>query len=110
VICDIGDVVVLPFPFVDIAAEKRRPSLILSRRSFNQSSGHSICAVITTAGRTRWISDISISDLAAAGLPRPCVVRWKLFTLPNEIIIKRAGKLCEADRNIVSDAAQSILI
>ena len=82
-ICDLGDVVVVPFPFVDVAAEKRRPSLVLSRRTFNRSSGHSICAMITTAGRTRWPSDVTIDDLAAAGLPRACVVRWKLFTLPS---------------------------
>jgi mRNA interferase MazF len=108
VICDAGDVVVVPFPFVDSTAEKRRPSLILSLRQFNQSCGHSICAMITTAGRTRWTSDIVIGDLAEAGLPRPCVVRWKLFTLPNEIILKRAGRLSELDRNLIADAARAI--
>jgi hypothetical protein len=30
VICDVGDIVVLPFPFVDVAADKRRPSVVLS--------------------------------------------------------------------------------
>ena len=108
-ICDVGDVVVVPFPFVDVAAEKRRPSLILSQRLFNQSSGHSICAMITTAGRTRWTSDITISELAMAGLQRPCVVRWKLFTLPNDIILKRVGSLCESDRKSVANAARAIL-
>ena len=107
-ICDLGDVVVVPFPFVDVVAEKRRPSLILSRESFNQSSGHSVCAMITTAGRTRWPSDIVIDDFAAAGLRRSCVVRWKLFTLPNEIILKQAGKLGEPDRDNVIKAARTI--
>jgi len=109
VICDLGDVVVVPFPFVDIAAEKRRPSLILSRRDFNRSSGHSICAMITTANQTRWSSDITIGDLATAGLPRACVVRWKLFTLPNDIILRHAGKLGNADRVKIIDAARTIL-
>ena len=108
-ICDLGDVVVVAFPFVDLAAEKRRPSLILSRQPFNRSSGHSICAMITTASRTRWPSDIIIGDLAAAGLKRPCVVRWKLFTLPNEIILKLAGKLGKIDRGNVISAARAIL-
>jgi mRNA interferase MazF len=101
VICDHGDVVVLPFPFVDIAAEKRRPSLILSHVSFNRANGHSICAMITTARRTHWPSDIAIRDLRAAGLPLPCVVRWKVFTLPNEVTVRRAGTLAEADRKNV---------
>ena len=108
VICDVGDVVVVPFPFVDVVAEKHRPSLVLSRQAFNQSSGHSICAMITTASRLHWPSDIAIGDLATAGLQRPCVVRWKLFTLPNEIILRRAGKLGEPDRNNVISAARTI--
>ena len=108
-ICDMGDVVVVPFPFVDVATEKRRPSLILSQRQFNQSSGHSICAMITTASQARWTSDITIGDLTTAGLNRPCVVRWKLFTLPNEIIMKRAGKLGALDYNNVVNAARTIL-
>jgi len=109
VICDLGDVVVVPFPFVDTAADKRRPSLVLSRQSFNQTSGHSICAMITTAARMRWQSDIAIDDLKPAGLQRPCVVRWKLFTLPNEIILKKAGMLSESDRNKIIGASRNIL-
>jgi mRNA interferase MazF len=110
VICDLGDVVVVPFPFIDVAAEKRRPSLVLSRQPFNETNGHSIFAMITTAARTKWPSDIVIGDLAAAGLRQPCVIRWKLFTLPNEIIVRRAGKLGDHDRNNVAVAAQTIFL
>jgi mRNA interferase MazF len=109
VIYDLGDVVVVPFPFVDVAAEKRRPSLVLSHRSFNRSSGHSICAMITTASRTLWTSDIAIDDPKGAGLQRPCVVRWKLFALPNEVILKRAGRLGAPDLGNVINAARAIL-
>jgi mRNA-degrading endonuclease toxin of MazEF toxin-antitoxin module len=109
VICDFGDVVVLPFPFVDLAAEKRRPSLILTRARFNQEHGHSICAMITTATRSNWPSDIAIEDLKSAGLNRPCVVRWKLFTLPNDFILRRAGRLKPRDRDNVVSVARNIL-
>lgn len=108
-ICDFGDVVVVPFPFVDRAAEKRRPSLILSRAGFNDSHGHSICAMITTAARTRWPSDIAIENLKPAGLRHPCVVRWKLFTLPNEIILRRAGRLAPRDRESIVAAARTVI-
>jgi mRNA-degrading endonuclease toxin of MazEF toxin-antitoxin module len=109
VICDFGDVVVVPFPFVNIAAEKRRPSLILSRQTFNEDHGHSICAMITTAARSDWPSDVEIRDLASAGLPRSCVIRWKLFTLPNAIILRRAGMLGETDRTRAAAAVREIL-
>jgi mRNA-degrading endonuclease toxin of MazEF toxin-antitoxin module len=107
VICDFGDVIVVPFPFVDIPATKRRPSIILSDRTFNEANGHSICAMVTTAARTRWPSDVAISDLASAGLPRVCVVRWKLFTLPNHLIERKAGMLGRADRAAVISTAQA---
>jgi mRNA interferase MazF len=109
VICDVGDVVVVPFPFVDVAAEKRRPSLILSRAAFNAAHGHSICAMITTAAQTRWPSDVAIRDFSAAGLSRPCVIRWKVFTLPNDYILKRAGRLAARDRRAVATGVRDIL-
>ena len=109
-ICDAGDVVVVPFPFVDVAAEKRRPSLVLSRLAFNEAHGHCICAMITTAARSAWPSDIAIADRAAAGLSRSCVVLWKLFTLPNAIILRRTGALSEQDRDKVFAAARTILL
>ena len=108
-ICDFGDVVVVPFPFVDLAAEKRRPSVILSNTAFNESHGHSICAMITTAGRSKWPTDIIIEGLKSAGLNRPCVVRWKLFTLPNDFILRRAGSLKARDRDNVVSVARNIL-
>ncbi len=108
-ICDFGDVVVVPFPFVDLAAAKRRPSLILSQTGFNETHRHSICAMITTAMRSRWPSDLAIEDIKKAGLPRACVIRWKLFTLPNDIILKQAGKLATRDRDNVAAAANKIL-
>ncbi len=109
-ICDFGDVVVVPFPFVDIAAEKRRPSLVLSHASFNDTHGHSICAMITSAAQSKWPSDIAIEELKSAGLNRPCVVRWKLFTLPNILIIRRAGILARRDRDSVVSLARNILV
>ena len=108
-ICDFGDVVVVPFPFVDFAADKRRPSLVISHATFNEAHGHSICAMITTAVRSKWRSDVAIEDLKPAGLNRPCVVRWKLFTLPNDLILKRAGKLASQDRGKVISAVRTIL-
>jgi mRNA interferase MazF len=108
VICDFGDVVVVPFPF-DLAADKRRPSLVLSARAFNNTHGHSICAMITTAARSAWPSDVTIEDLNPAGLNRPCVVRWKLFTLPNDLILRRAGQLAVHDCDKVVAISRGIL-
>ena len=108
-ICEFGDVVIVPFPFVDVAAEKRRPALVVSRATFNGPQGHSILAMITTAAGTKWPSDIAIRDYETAGLDRACVIRWKLFTLPNEFILRRAGCLTSGDRNNVTAFARAAM-
>ena len=108
-ICSLGDVIVVPFPFVDSSAAKRRPSVVLSAKAFNESNSHSICAMITTASRTNWPNDISITDLDTAGLQRSCVVRFKLFTLPNAIILKRIGALGDEDRSKIVAATHAIM-
>ena len=96
-ICDRWDVVVVPFPFSDKAAEKRRPALVLSSTTFN-GAGHTILAMITTRGHHPWPGDCKLEDLAEAGLPLPCIVRLKLFTLDNRIILRRLGRLTDIDR------------
>jgi mRNA interferase MazF len=96
VICDRWDVVVVPFPFVDKAGNKRRPALGLSQRTFNES-GHTILAMITSKMHTSWPGDCTISDMGAVGLRVPCIVRLKLFTLDNRLIVRRVGRLREAD-------------
>jgi mRNA interferase MazF len=109
VICDFGDVVVVPFPFVDVDVVKRRPALVLSNAAFNDVHGQSICAMITTGARSAWPSDVAIANLAAAGLAHASLVRWKLFTLPNELLLRRAGRLDQLDREAVHKAGSSIL-
>ena len=92
------DVVVVPFPFTDRNAAKRRPALVLSSRSFNQASQHSVLAMITSAEQSGWLGDHVIADLETAGLPTECVVRLKLFTLDHRLVIRKAGGLGLADQ------------
>ena len=97
-ICEPGDTVVVPFPFVDSSASKRRPAVIVSARNFNVQNGHSILAMITTAAHSFWPSDYRLDDLAAAGLSHSSVVRMKVFTLPNGLLIRRLGTLSQGDK------------
>ena len=92
------DVVVVPFPFTDRSATKRRPALILSSFVFNQKAEHSVMAMITSAGQSSWPGDHLIKDLDAAGLPAECVIRLKLFTLDHRLVIRKAGTLGAADQ------------
>lgn len=96
-ICEFADTVVVPFPFTDLPISKRRPAVVLSSRAFNDASSQSILGMITTATRSLWTGDIPISDLVAAGIQHPSVIRFKLFTLPNTLIARHLGHLGPAD-------------
>jgi len=69
---------------------------------------HSVLAMITSAKNSNWLLDVPISDLHEAGLTSLSIVRMKLFTLDNRLIIRQAGKLSNADRQSVNDALKQL--
>jgi mRNA interferase MazF len=83
-----GDIVVIPFPFVDKEISKPRPALVLS-----STKNTSVLSMITTAVGGLWEDDTEILDLKSAGLPSVSYVRMKIFTLDTEIIKKKGGTL-----------------
>ena len=103
------DVVVVPFPFTDSSATKRRPALVLSSNAFNQKALHSVLAMITSAGQSSWPGDCAIEDLDAAGLPTECVIRLKLFTLDHRLVVRKAGNLALSDQKKLRSIWQDML-
>ena len=96
-VCDPWDLVVVPFPFSERAGDKRRPAVVISKPVFNRA-GHSVLAMITSATHLSWPGDVRIADYHTAGLNGPCIIRLKLFTLDNRLLLKRIGRLTPADR------------
>jgi mRNA interferase MazF len=95
-----GDVVVVPFPFTERLASKRRPALVCSSAAYNSATRHVVLAMITTATQIAWPGDVAIRDLKATGLPAPSTVRWKLFTLDASLILRSTGSLSAKDRAV----------
>jgi len=104
------DVVVVPFPFTDKTTTKRRPALVLSQaNSFNKRIAHSVLAMITSASNSDWPLDIEIEDIDVAGLPYASIVRMKLFTLDDQLVIRKAGSLSTKDQIAVTKALYDLL-
>ena len=106
---DAFDVLVVPFPFTDRAAEKRRPAVVLTLKAANEQTGHSVCAMITSAENAPWPHDVPLTDLASAGLSFPSVVRLKWFTIDNRMILRRAGALAPRDRRSLGRVMRGVL-
>ena len=103
------DILLVPFPFTDKVERKRRPTVVLSTRDYNET-GFVIVAMITTARRLDWPSDTPITDLAQAGLPRASVVRLSLSTLDTFLVQGKLGCLAGVDREHVLAAMQATLV
>jgi len=103
------EVVVVPFPFTDSAATKRRPALVLSSEGFNSRAAHLVLAMITSQENRGWPLDTEIQDLRAAGLSHPSLVRMKVFTLDERWVLRKAGALAGTDRTAVQKALGLLL-
>jgi mRNA interferase MazF len=104
------DVLITPFPFVDSAQSKPRPVVVLSSKEFNDSNGHIICAMITTSKKIAWKDDYIILNLTTPNLPKPSIIRWKIFTLPVEIIKRKIGEIGIEDKANLTSHIAKILI
>ena len=103
------DVVIVPFPFTDRAATKKRPALIISdATAFNKFTQKSVMAMITTASHSPWALDVPLKDLKSAGLKAKSIIRMKLFTLDDALVIKKIGKLAIRDRHSVQKSLQQL--
>jgi mRNA interferase MazF len=98
-------VVIVPFPFTDSAAARRRPAVVVSAlEELDRGVGHSVLAMVTSAANPSWPLDVPIEELDAAGLPQPSVVRMKLFTLDDRFVLRVAGRLALNDCESVERA------
>lgn len=103
------DLVRVPFPFTDGQASKRRPALVLSTVGFQNDSAHLHLAMVTSAANSHWSSDWPLQDIKTAGLPIPCVVRFKLFTLDQRLVFGTLGSLSMVDQRGVQDRLVQVL-
>ncbi|MGL5362146.1 MAG: type II toxin-antitoxin system PemK/MazF family toxin [Bosea sp. (in: a-proteobacteria)] len=104
------DVAVALFPFTESAQRKPRPVVILSDSGFNEAHGHVIAAMITTGARSQWPTDHTIAEMEPTGLSHASVVRWKVFTLPRDIISRRIGAFGAQDRGVCAAKMAGILL
>jgi mRNA interferase MazF len=107
-ICDHWDVALVPFPFMEIPVSKKRPALVISSKDFNSKNQHSVFAMITTAKASSWPSDYLLLAPEKTGLRVNCYVRWKTFTLPNQMIVGRMGRLSDLDEEQLKIQAKAI--
>lgn len=86
-----GDVVVVPFPFSDLAQAKRRPALVLAEL---EGDDRILCQITSRGIRDRYAVELDDNDFEAGGLRRESNIRPnRIFTANVRIILYRVGHL-----------------
>lgn len=93
-----GEILVLPFPYNDRLAEKRRPAVVVSKPALERTHGLVWVAMITSGRGGQRKDDVPISNLVRAGLPVASLVRpTKVATIDPSRVIRPSGALARAD-------------
>ncbi|MBM4244675.1 MAG: type II toxin-antitoxin system PemK/MazF family toxin [Deltaproteobacteria bacterium] len=94
-----GDVVLVRFPFTDVATTKKRPALVLARATRSPRNRVVTLAMITSQVEALKLDgDLLLSDWGAAGLLHPSLLRLaKLATVDEDLVEKAIGRLSAVD-------------
>ncbi len=105
-----GDVVLVPFPFTDQTTSKRRPATVVSSSAYQRQRSDLIIMAITSQAKGRLgVGESTISDWQGAGLLKPSVAKPVLATVERKLVIKRLGRLKQADLTSLQAALRAML-
>ncbi len=105
-----GDVVLVPFPFVDLSSTKKRPVLILKVLKPVSFPALMIVAMISSQIKGESIpGDRLITDWEKAHLLHPSKIRLaKLVSIEHKMILKKIGRLSSKDKQSVKGEWQRL--
>jgi len=103
------DIITVPFPFTDKSSTKKRPALVISSPKYQTNFKHCILCMITTAKHSEWVDDIFIHDLKSAGLSAPSKIRFKIFSLDEQLILSKISFLNESDISVLNSKLKEYL-
>jgi mRNA interferase MazF len=107
---EFGDIVLVPFPFTDQSATKKRPAVVISSNAYNSERPDLIIMAVTSQFKpSTTIGEVIIQDWQAAGLLKPSVIKPVITTIEKPLIIKTLGRLKDNDRIALQENLKIIL-
>jgi mRNA interferase MazF len=86
-----GDVVVVPFPFSDLSASKKRPALVVAALTGDDVI---LCQITSKTISDNYAVPLANAHFKTGGLHQDSNIRPnRLFTVDSNIILYRAGEL-----------------
>jgi len=108
-----GDIVLVPFPFTDLSAQKKRPAVVISPNWFNNNYEDVILSAMTslipenTIEEEKIIVHISFNDISMGSIPEISIIKLtKIFTCSKDLIIKNVATICNVK---ISEALNKLI-
>ena len=102
---EFGDVVLVPFPFTNQAASKKRPAVVVSNRVYNVARLDVVVMAITS----QFLGEVWLGQWQTAGLLKPSAVKPVFATLEQALVIRQLGTLAAADQAALRKAIAETL-
>ncbi|MDI6763366.1 MAG: type II toxin-antitoxin system PemK/MazF family toxin [Thermodesulfobacteriota bacterium] len=104
-----GDVVLVPFPFSDQTTTKKRPAVIISSDTYNDTSQDIVIMAITgqTRGHTG-IGECLIENWQSAGLLKSSAVKSAISTIEKRLVLKTLGSLSPKNLSSLEKALKEL--
>ncbi|NLV15961.1 MAG: type II toxin-antitoxin system PemK/MazF family toxin [Syntrophomonadaceae bacterium] len=92
-----GEIVLIPIPFSNLQSVKKRPVLVISNDNYNEVTRDIVVVAITSnLSEKKYAIDINNDNLVEGQLKvKSCIRCDKIYTLSQDIIVKRFGKVSE---------------
>jgi mRNA interferase MazF len=105
-----GDVVLVPFPFTDLTASKRRPAVVVSSDAYNSARPDVIVMAVTSqlSSYSR-LGEVVVGDWKTAGLLKASIIKPILTTIEKVLVIRTLGRLERGDLSGLRDALIRII-
>ena len=105
-----GDIVLVPFPFTDQSAIKKRPAVVVRSHSYGVHRPDVVLMAITSqVGPRVAFGEASIAEWKKAGPLKPGIVKPILTTLEKKLVLNRLGRLQAMDEKALRRALESII-
>ena len=93
-----GAVVLVPFPFTDQTAVKRRPAVVVSSRDYNDARPDLVIMAVTSQLRVTGKYDgLPLTEWQSAGLLKPSAVKPVIATIKQPLVLRTLGALSTRD-------------
>jgi mRNA interferase MazF len=102
---EFGAIILVPFPFTDQSASKRRPAVVVSKRAYNTAKPDVVVMAVTSQLRvSSALGEVWVSQWQTAGLVKPSAIKPVFATIEQRLIIRQLGTLHTSDQATLRNA------